>query len=156
MRLPDARVAIHAALTIALGWVRWVRRVNGWFAMHLLLTSVVAGWAIILWLPLDTFGNSNSYARFRAINPNETYWATGFALASLVGALGCWAARPRIPPVAWHGPVRMLSAALLGINHGMIALLMGTSNPASTSTATFVPIMVAAWALAAVEADRIA
>lgn len=125
------------------------------YVMHLGLTAMVAWWAIILAWPVATFPTSRSYAEFARICPDERYWACGFTVAATIGICGCWASWPARTPTRQRSIVRASSALLLGLNHGIIALLMVRANPASTGTGIYVLIMLMAYLLAISEAERL-
>ena len=66
----DARVAIHAALTVGMGWL-----------------------AVILALPGDTFAMGRGWARFADMGSENT-WAMVFWAVASVGVVGLAAGRP--------------------------------------------------------------
>ena len=117
----------------------------GWTVMHIGLVAMMAWWAGLLALPIDTFDSAPGYAAFQRICPDENYWATGFGITAL---FGIWGLMTRLN---W---VRVSSTLLLGINHGMIAILMARGNHVGTGQGIYAIIMLMAYALAAREAHR--
>ena len=115
---------------------------------------MIGSWALVLAFPARTFLTSKSYSAFMLIEPNEHYWATGFLVAFLLGVAGCWASFPGVTRSSWVGWLRIAAALILGVNHGMIGLLMFRSNPLGTGTGIYLIVMVGAYLLAAVEAHR--
>jgi hypothetical protein len=118
----------------------------GWTVLHVCLVAMMSWWAGVLMLPFDTFnGAGTAYSAFQAIWPDEKYWAVGFGIASLFGAWGLLTRKQ------W---VRVSSTLWLGLNHGLIAILLARGNPIGTGQGMYAIIMLMAYALAAREAMR--
>ena len=117
----------------------------GWAVMHVGLVAIVAWWCALLAYPVDTFDSARGYAAFQRICPDEHYWATGFGVAAAFGAWGL---------VTRHQWLRVSSTLWLGLNHGMIAVLMARGNPLGTGQGVYAIIMLMAYALAAREVYR--
>ena len=118
----------------------------GWLIVHLFLVGAIAWWAFILAWPEPTFSTSKAYAEFARIRPDEGYWATGFGIAAAIGVWGL---------VTRSRAIRIGSTLLLGVNHGMVAWLVGKGSPSGTGTGLYFLVMLLAYALTIREGQRV-
>jgi len=113
--LRDARLALHAALTMIMAWL-----------------------AVLLALPSDTFGTSQSYAVMERIAP-EPVWAMSFWMVASVGVCGLFTI---------HRVLRLVSVLVLATAHGVLALSLVLANPATTGTGTYTVLAALGYYLA--------
>lgn len=141
--------------------ISWHRRrfmtpVNMLFCWHLGLTMMLVWWALVLAYPASTFSVGASYAVYARICPDERFWACGYGIAALVGAIGTFAAWPprvQIDPLRFGG-LRMGSASLTASVHGMNAIFMLEAAPTGTGSGMYAIIMCGAWLLLRSEYER--
>ena len=108
--------------------------------LHAVLALVMLSWAVILWLPVDTFPTSRSYLWFVEHWPHTEHgWSIAFLVAALCGAPGL------LPHagITLRGRhfrtqyLRMASAGVLGMAHADIAWATAWSNIGSTGTVPY-------------------
>lgn len=108
--------------------------------MHGVLALVMLSWAVILWLPMDTFPTSRSYLWFVEHWPHTEHgWSVAFLVAALCGLPGLLPHGGVTLRGHWHrtSHLRMASATILGMAHFDIAWATAWSNIGSTGTVPY-------------------
>lgn len=96
-------------------------------ALHMAL-SVIMGWLVVLWArPGETFATSSSYAVRPRTGPEEA-WVMAFWMVASVGVIGL---------STLDRALRLVSALVLAVARGVVALSCVLSNPASFRTGTY-------------------
>lgn len=100
---------------------------NGWGAVHLGATGIMAWWSFILLMPGDTFGIAATFDTMAGI-ADEPVWAVLFGVIALIGL---WGVETRSPQV------RRASALVLSFGHSLIAWCVWDGAPLTTGTGTY-------------------
>ena len=105
----DARVALHLALTVIMGWL-----------------------ALLLAWPGETISTSGSCAVISCISGKDAwamaFWAMAFCAVASVGAIGL---------SMCNRALRLFSALVLATAHGVVAISFVLGNPASIEAGTY-------------------
>jgi hypothetical protein len=107
-----------------------VQLAGAWgMVIHIGLTIVMAGWALILRLPGDTFSTAKGYGWFSHHWPyTGNGWSYMFGAAAAVGAVGI------VCRCRWW---QLLSMTVLGFAQGGLALVIWEANEVSTATVAY-------------------